>query len=383
VSNAATGPASPLRATMTGLRCEFADIALNSPRGWHSARAALAVALAVIPALALRLDAPWWAAISAFVSLQATSPASVRRGGLRIAGTAVGAALALLISPWLIEDHVAVSLVLFAASAIGVLGLQVSRHGYAWLLGGVTVDMVLLSALGAPGSTLEIACNRTVEVTIGTITAILVSLVLSPDAAQAPAQAQPAPGWSDLLGAQWPSTQHATRAGFGVVLVPWVWNWLELPSLSQTAITVAAVMAVQAVSDDDAANRKSILIRAVHRLLGCLIGGLAGLALLSLSLESFVPWLAALCVGVFIGASVQSGAHGVGYVGTQGAVVFMITLVQGWGPPADIIVGVERFAGITGGMAIVVALSALAAPSIQQEAAVDGDHAAGHVAGGA
>jgi uncharacterized membrane protein YccC len=167
------------------------------------------------------------------------------------------------------------------------------------------------------------------------------------------------------------------------MLVPWVWNWLELPSLSQTAITVAAVMAVQAVSDDDAANRKSILIRAVHRLLGCLIGGLAGLALLSLSLESFVPWLAALCVGVFIGASVQSGAHGVGYVGTQGAVVFMITLVQGWGPPADIIVGVERFAGITGGMAIVVALSALAGPSIQQEAAVDGDHAAGHVTGGA
>jgi uncharacterized membrane protein YccC len=361
MSDAVTGPVSPISATMAGLRRELADIEINSARDWHCARTALAVALAVILALALRLDAPWWAAISAFVSIQATSPDSVRRGALRIAGTAGGATLALLLSPWLIEDHVAASLVLFAASAVGVLGLQVSRHGYAWLLGGVTVDMVLLSALGDPGSTLEIACNRTAEVTIGTITAILVSLILSPD--DAPAAARPGlePGWSDLLGAQWPSLQHALRAGFGVMLVPWVWYWLELPSLSQTAITVAAVMAVQAVSEDDAVNRQNILTRAAHRLLGCLIGGVAGLALLSLSLESFIPWLATLCAGVWIGAHVQNGAHGVGYVGTQGAVVFIMTLVQGFGPPESILVGIERFAGITGGLTIMLAVSVLTA----------------------
>ncbi|MFX9973353.1 hypothetical protein ABTP41_19220, partial [Acinetobacter baumannii] len=87
---------------------------------------------------------------------------------------------------------------------------------------------------------------RTAEVTVGTIAAMLVSILLSPDAADAaPAER---PGWGDLLGAQWPATQHALRAALGVMLVPWVWYWLELPSLAQSAVTVAAVMAVQSVS---------------------------------------------------------------------------------------------------------------------------------------
>ena len=47
-----------------------------------------------------------------------------------------------------------------------------------------------------------------------------------------------------------------------MTLVPWVWNLLELPSLSQTAITVAAVMAVQATSADDIANRLRDHLRA-------------------------------------------------------------------------------------------------------------------------
>jgi len=359
---------SPLRETMAALRREIAEVEITNARGRHCARTTLAVALAVIIALWLRVDAPWWAAISAFVSIQVTAPGSIERGALRIAGTAIGAAIGVVLSPWLIEDQVAVSLVLFMASAIAVLGLQVSSHGYAFMLGGVTLDMVLLAALGDPASVLEIACNRTAEVTIGTATAVLVSILLSPPAQQS--AHQPKPGWSDLLGAQWPSVQHALRAGLGVMLVPWVWNFLELPNLSQTAITVAAVMAVQATSPDEVANRHQVIIRATHRILGCLVGGAAGLVLLSLSFESFLPWLAVLCAGVWIGAHVQSSSRGIGYVGTQGAVVFMMTLVQDFGPPAGILAGVERFAGITGGLLIVLAVSMLTATSTQQKGAI-------------
>lgn len=371
MSGLAAELALPLRDAAAALRREFAEIEIAGPHGAHSARATLAVALSVIISLVLRADAPWWAAISAFVSIQVSAPSSIARGTLRIVGTAIGAGIALLLGPWLIEDAVAVSLVLFIASTIAVLGLQLSRHGYAFMLGGVTVDMVLLAALGDPASVLETACNRTAEVTIGTVTAVLVSLVLSPDVKESSVPSA-APGWSDLLGTQWPSVQHALRAGFGVVLVPWIWNLLELPNLSQTAITVAAVMAVQATSADDVANRQAIVRRATHRIFGCLIGGLAGLAVLALSFESFVPWLLALCAGVWIGAHVQSGTHGIGYVGTQGAVVFMMTMVQGWGPPSTILAGVERFVGITGGLLIVLAVSVLTAPLTRQQPSVDG-----------
>jgi len=370
MSEAARESGSPLGIALTDLRSEMAEIDLSSARAQHCARMTLAVALAVIASLVLRLDAPWWAAISAFVSLQLTAPASIERGLLRIAGTAIGATIGLGLSPWLIEDQVAISLALFAASTIGVLGLQVSRHGYAWLLGGITTDMVLLATLGDPTSALEVACNRVAEVTIGTTIAVLISIALSP-AATATSEAAARPGWSDLLGAQWPAVRHALRAGIGVMLVPWVWSWLELPNLSQTAITVAAVMAVQAASDDEIANRRQIAMRATHRILGCLIGGLGGLIVLSLSLESFLPWLALLSAGVWIGAHVQSSTRGIGYIGTQGTVVFIMTLVQDFGPPDSILAGIERFAGITGGLVILMLVSVVTAPSPAPEPALN------------
>jgi hypothetical protein len=99
---------------------------------------------------------------------------------------------------------------------------------------------------------------------------------------------------------------------------------------------------------------------------------------LSLSFESFLPWLAVLCAGVWIGAHVQNGTHGISYVGTQGTVVFIMTLSQGFGPPASILAGVERFAGITGGLLIVLAVSVLtASSSAEQESAIDHQHPAG------
>jgi uncharacterized membrane protein YccC len=344
------------------LRQELAELHLVVGRGPLCAMTGLAVALATTIAVAARVDAVWWAAISAFVSTRATGPAAVQRGGLRIAGTAGGAMLAVLLSPWLVNDLVALSLVLLAVSAWGVAGFLVSRHGYAWLLGAVTADMVLLSALSDPLSALTIACNRTAEVAIGTVAAILVALVLVPDTEAAPPPSV-APGWSDLLGAQWPAMQHALRTGTAVMLVPLVWNWLEMPGLSQTAVTVAAVMAVPSLSNDPATDRQKVAERAMHRVLGCLLGGIAGLGCLALSVENFLPWLLTLTAGVWVAAHVQGSQRGIGYIGTQAAVVFITTLVQDWGPPSSIFPGIERLAGITGGLLILLVVSLLTAPS--------------------
>src|ERR1700753_1810981 len=106
---------SPLRMAATALYRELYDVELTGARGQQCLRTTLAVALAIVLALLLRVDAPWWAAISAFVSVQVTAPASIERGALRIVGTAIGAAIAVAMSPWLVEDHVALSLALFAA----------------------------------------------------------------------------------------------------------------------------------------------------------------------------------------------------------------------------------------------------------------------------
>jgi hypothetical protein len=69
-----------------------------------------------------------------------------------------------------------------------------------------------------------------------------------------------------------------------------------------------------------------------------------------------------LTAGIWISAHVQASDRGIGYVGTQAAVVFISTLVQGAGPPTSILPGIERFAGITGGLLILLGVLVLTAP---------------------
>jgi uncharacterized membrane protein YgaE (UPF0421/DUF939 family) len=349
------------------LRQELAELHLLSGRGPACTMTALSVALAVMVALALRLEDAWWAGISGFVAMQATAPASLQRGVLRIMGTIVGAGMSVLLSPWLADNPPTLALALFVVSTMGVLGLLVSPHGYAWLLGAMTADMVLVALLNDPFSAMAVAANRLAEVVTGTGAAVFVALILAPEADAAPPAAPP--GWGDLLGAQWGAVQFALRAGIGAMLVPLVWNWLDLPSLSSAAVTVTAVMAVPKLAADDAANQDTVTERALQRVLGCLLGGIAGLACVALSLDSVLPWLLLLAGGIWLCAHVQASVRGIGYVGTQAAVVFILTLVQGPGPPQSILPGISRFAGITGGLLILLAVSALTAPSIGAPAA--------------
>jgi uncharacterized membrane protein YccC len=354
----------------TGLRHELGEMRLTGSRGWRCTAAALAVAAATILALTLHVDDVWWASISGFMCSQATAPASVQKGILRIMGTIAGAGLAVLLSAWLAGDVVGVSLALLIVSTAGVLGQLVSRYGYAWLLGAITADMVLMALLSDPASALTVGVDRTAEVMIGTVTAMVVALMMTPDADATPAAS--AAGWADLLENQWPAVRHALQAGIAVMLVPLVWNLLELPSLSQTAITVTAVMAVPALSNDAAADQQKIKERAIQRIVGCFAGGVAGLGCLAFSVDNLLPWMLMLTAGIWVSAQVQASERGVGYVGTQAAIVFISTLVQGLGPPTSILPGVERFAGILGGLCILLTVRMLTAPDARGRAVLPG-----------
>ena len=52
--------------------------------------AALSVSLAVLAALAVHSDDPWWAGISAFMVTRASLAVAVSRGIMRVAGSVVG-----------------------------------------------------------------------------------------------------------------------------------------------------------------------------------------------------------------------------------------------------------------------------------------------------
>jgi uncharacterized membrane protein YccC len=123
------------------------------------------------------------------------------------------------------------------------------------------------------------------------------------------------------------------------------------------------VMASPVIADGNLGSRRAIAVRSLHRLMGCLLGGIVALGCLALDVTSFPWWLAMSGGGVWIGMQIQSGPHGVGYVGTQAAFVFIVTLIQGAAPPTSIMPGIDRFAGIVGGLGILWTVSLLLGPS--------------------
>jgi uncharacterized membrane protein YccC len=346
---------------------ELTEIDVAGPRAQQATMAALAVAISVIAALTMHLPEPWWAAISGFISTQATRPASVTKGVLRVVGTLSGAAAALLLVAWLAYDQVACCMALFIVCTIGILALNVSPHGYAWLFFSVTFSLVLLMSLVDPLNAFDFAAYRSIEVVIGTIAAIIVAMALAPEGSAD--GAAPLAGWTDLLGARWPAVLHAVRSGIAVAVIPLLWSYFYLPGLSATATTVASVLAVPVLADHPLDSNRKMVEKAAHRLFGCLIGGIAALLLLAIPLADFLPWLVSLAVGTWLFAHIQSSSRGIGYLATQAAVVFILMLVQGDGPPASIMPALNRFAGITIGMTTLFVVCLLLEPAADAEAA--------------
>jgi uncharacterized membrane protein YccC len=325
--------------------------------------AACSVVLATFLALLLEIQSPWWAAISAFMSLSATGGGSVRRGILRVVGTAAGALLGFVMARWLPYDHFAFYLFMGGVTMLGVIAMQVSPHGLAWLFLCITSILVLLESISNPLQAASVAYYRMFEVGIGVLSAIIVANLLQ-DWHREP---QPtAPGWRHLLGRQWPVVLHGARSAIAVCAVLAIWMALELSQAVEMAITVAVVMAAPVVADGGFGTRHAVAVRSLHRFVGCLLGGVVAILCLALEVTSFPWWLAMIGGAVWIGMHIQIGPHGVGYVGTQAAFVFIVTLIQGASPPDSIMPGVDRFAGIVGGLAILLVVSLVLWPSDQE-----------------
>jgi len=339
---------------------EVAELGEAPDRTRQGLVAALAVMLATYLALLLEIQSPWWAAISAFMSLTATGGGSLNRGILRFTGTAAGALLGFVMARWLPYDHVGMYLFVGGVTMLGVIAMQVSPHGLAWLFLCITSILVLLESLANPLQAASIAYYRLYEVGIGVLSAIIVANLLQDWHKEPPATA---PGWRHLFGAQWPVVLHGTRSAIAVCVVLAFWFSLEFTQVTEMAITVAVVMAAPVVADGGFATRHAIAVRSLHRFLGCLLGGAMALACLALGIESFAWWLAMIGAAVWVGMHIQVGPHGVGYVGTQAAFAFIVTAIQGARPPSSIMPGIDRFAGITGGLAILMVISLLLWPS--------------------
>jgi uncharacterized membrane protein YccC len=359
-----------LRVIAGALATELRSLEPGGPRGTEALASALSVALAALAALLLHSDEPWWAAISAWMVTRSSLPVALSRGAMRIVGSVAGATIAVIILGLFAYDPLPFCLCLFALAFTGLFGFAKSRHGYAWLIFAVTGNLVMLIALDQPQTAFTIAVNRTADVTIGTGAALLATFLLPalPDAPGSPAVSSPialpllfwrrrhAVEFERWLRENGPLILHACRGALTVMVLPLLLNWLAPLGSSTLAVTAVAVMAIPttAILEPDG---RTVVQRAIHRLVGCALGALLGLLCLYWVGSNFLVWLLLLMGGIWLTSQIQSGNTGIGYVGTQAGLAFLLSMVQGGGPPLSPLPGIDRFAGIMAGLSVLLVIT--------------------------
>jgi uncharacterized membrane protein YccC len=328
-----------------GLRHEAAVLSLRDPLATEGLAAAAAVLISLLAALALGIDDPWWAAISAWMVMRPSAAATLARTAMRVIGSIAGAVVGFVLVTFLADAHLALHAALFLLAAVILHRQATSAHSYAWLIGGVTAIMVIFGALADPTQAISIAFYRGLEVVIGSSIGTLIAYLATSDR-QAPA-APVTPASPDAL------LRMAVVGGTAVTLMPTVWGMFDLPGFSQLAVSVVAL--VQA--DPDATDWKSF-----NRLAGCLLGGSAGLLAIGLIEGELILWLLAIGAGVYIATYVQNGGGPIAYAGTQAGIALLVTMIQGSAPNTDLSPGIDRLCGILGAIAVMSSVRLVITP---------------------
>lgn len=290
--------------------------------------------------------------------MRADVTVTIPRRLMRIAGTTGGALTGLLLAPAVADAPLLMMAALFAVCWIGTFQAMASRYSYAWVFFGLTAGLVLTDAFGAPGTVLHFAGTRVAEIVVGTCACMLVASLFAEDAPAGAAMRGGEPRrcmGEDWLREHWPLVTHSTRAAIAVGLLPLVWRWLEIQDFTQTAVRSYVIMIVPAAIVRER-HHNTIYERMAHRTLGCLLGSCTAIACLSVFSNDLPAAVLTLCAGIWVGNHIQSGREGIGYLGTQFVLGFLVTFVQGPAPVARILPGLERLAGVLIGSAMLCLL---------------------------
>jgi uncharacterized membrane protein YccC len=343
---------NPLDRLADDLSGDLRALTLSGPRGNAALRSAIATTLAVLVALALHLDNPYWAGISGVVLVQTDRAATLARSVDRIIGTMIGAAIG-YVGAGLAGDHLAFLTFAGGFTAFTLYGQERAEHGYAVLLSGITVVLILFGSLATPDKALELAVYRGLEILVGVFVACAVDYALAP-AAQLAAPLPPKPGiFTRPIDHELAAI--ALTGGIAIALIPLVWETLDLPGLGQTPITAFVILV---------ASRQEPGWRALTRSAGCLFGGLWALAAMHFVGGSFLPWLLLLFIGLYLAAHINQGKGDAAYVGMQAGIAIVIGMVQGQSVSSDIAPAINRLVGVFGGVLVVSICQPLLAPLI-------------------
>lgn len=311
---------------------------------------AVSVVIAVAATHALGMQDTWWAAISAFIVMQESLSASLRRGLHRIVGSAFGAALGYGLGP-LVGGHPLIFVPLMGVLTwAGLFAALTSRYDYAWVLALVTFVMVMCESVGPHQDLGFFAFERMANVMVGTgacvLVAIVIELALRSTQDQAPGTAVRMPGPKPGVPVDpREAVVHALPGAMTVALLAAAVGAFDLGALMQGMVTTVAVMIVPL---DRRAGEPNVLVasRMLQRVAGCLLAGALAFALFPLIGTMTVLCQAALCAGMLGATIVEMRIPRLRYGAIQFTIAFIMVFVQDSGWTVDERAAVERLAGI-------------------------------------
>jgi uncharacterized membrane protein YccC len=333
------------------LKAEFDEFSFFGRTAGLAFRTALASVLSILVAMILHLDNPYWAGITAISITLPDISSSIARSIDRCVGTIVGAAVGYF-GAHFVADHLVFELIIASAVAFGIYGMERTAHGYAVLLGAVTVILVMFGSLEAPDSALKLAVYRSMEIMVGVAVCYFIELALASSAQVA--APSPKPGiFTGPVDERMLAT--AITAGIATASIPQIWEGLQLPGLDQTPITAFVILV---------AMRREPTWTALNRVIGCLLGGAYGLVCLRLVDDNTLLWLLLLFFGLYLFSHIKHGNADLSYSGHQAGVATILSMVQGLSPSPDILPAISRLVGMIGGIIVVIVAAALIEPVV-------------------
>ena len=164
-----------MRHSLRGLVIRQWPHIVRAARGTAAALTALAVAEF------LKLECPYWAAMTALIVIQPTRGLLFEKSFYRLVGTVIGAMAGLLLLVYTRSPIVlTIGLALWIAACVGIGNLLYGFRAYAFLMAACTCAVIAMSGYQNPAHLYEIAFGRIVCIIVGIIVAAGVTALFTP-----------------------------------------------------------------------------------------------------------------------------------------------------------------------------------------------------------
>ncbi|KZL15060.1 FUSC family protein [Pseudovibrio sp. Ad37] len=310
-------------------------------------RTALMVTLASVVALAADADDPWWAAMSAMTVANADWTNVWRKGVQRLFGTIAGAVFGYTLAIMFRNIPIFQVIAIGGLAALAIYKRMASPdYSYAWLLGTITAMLAIYISVVEINALFSKMVDRSVTVLIGVGVATVVMYWLTKGSSIKVGFGPIGISRLEEVDYSWVMALCITGA-IVAIAAPIIYVKHDLIAMVQITITSLVVLygPVQEV--------KKV---ALNRLVGCLMGGLLGLFLVMLGLQSFFWWVIGVFCGLFFLCALHHSKSYWAYAGTQGGYAFVIAVLTSSGPVNDIEGVLDRLVGVVLGAVLGIAV---------------------------